>query len=437
MNRQLFGTDGVRGLAGEYPLDDKGSTQIGRAVAKLFAKPGQLVVIGCDTRESSAQLVSNVAAGLNASGVNAVLAGVISTPGLAYLTREHDEFVAGIMITASHNPYQYNGIKVFSSSGEKLSDDIEAKLNSLIESELEAADEVGSQSEATELLAQYEDFLVNSLSDVSLADFSIAIDSANGSTSSYAARVFERLGAKVTALSNQPDGRNINADCGATHPSDLAQAVTRHKLDLGLALDGDADRLIMVDEQGREVRGDHIMYILAVDQELEGVVATVMSNVGFEQALKDKGIDLIRAKVGDRYVLEELENTGYKLGGEDSGHIVLPDILKTGDGILAAIQTLGAVKNSGKSLAAWRDEIQLLPQALVNIDLPDKALLSHRAVDSYIQDQNRQMAGKGRLLIRPSGTEPLARVMVEADNAQLVANRIAAELKELLNQAEQ
>jgi len=431
VNRNLFGTDGVRGLAGEYPLDQKGTEQIGKAVGTHFANPGQQIIIGCDTRESSADLVNWVSAGLNAVGVNAVACGVIPTPGLAYLTGTRDEYVAGVMITASHNTYEYNGIKVFDEGGNKLTDDTEATLNKLIDGVIPDT-QTGKSRADNNLLQQYEDFLVSSAPGLRLDNMTIAVDTANGAACGLTGRLFGRLGAEVTPLFDSPDGRNINAGCGATDTKALADKVLAGKLDLGIALDGDADRLIMIDNQGREVKGDYLMYILAVCGQQPGVVATVMSNLGFEQALERQGIDLVRTDVGDRYVLEGLHESGYKLGGEQSGHIILLGLLSTGDGLLAAVQILQAIKGSDKNLAAWCNEVSLLPQTLVNIPLPDKTRLDDPQVRDFIAAKTEELAGKGRVLVRPSGTEPLARVMVESDNAQEIAESIADELKKLL-----
>lgn len=431
MSRELFGTDGVRGIASEYPLDDQGSTQIGKAVGVLFAEPGHTVVIGGDTRESSERIIQAIANGLTSVGVSVVRVGVIATPGLAYITRAHDEFVAGIMVTASHNPYQYNGIKIFNSRGGKLRDKEEAELNKLIESELADYDNPGKVTQNSNLRSEYIDFIIHSAGDLKL-DAKIAIDTANGATSSYAASVLERLGAEVVPLFNAPNGTNINEGCGATDIHTLRQTVDSQQCDLGIALDGDADRLIMVDEQAREVKGDYIMYILAVSMQAQGVVATIMSNMGLEQALQAKGITLDRRAVGDRYVLEGLQQSGYPIGGEQSGHIIIPELLPTGDGLLAAVQVVKAVYASGKTLAQWCDEVNLLPQALVNIDLPNKSLLDQPTIRAFIDVKNSDYADKGRVLIRPSGTEPLARVMVEAQNAEREAGQIAHELSLLI-----
>lgn len=431
MERALFGTDGVRGLAGQYPLDQAGAQAIGRAVGMHFATAGQQVVVACDPRASSAQLVADVVAGLNAVGVNVVLAGVMPTPGLAYLTREGPDFAAGVMITASHNPVEYNGVKVFDAHGDKLSDATEAMLNSLIENGAPERGQ-GTSRQDHELIKQYEDFLVMSAQGQQLDGLSLVVDTANGAASGLAERVFQRLGAHVKPLFDQPDGQNINDHCGATDPTTLAAEVLKGGFDVGVALDGDADRTLLIDGLGREVKGDYIMYIIAVTQNLGGVVATDMSNQGFERSLHKHGITVKRTKVGDRYVLEGLQQTGYQLGGEQSGHIILPQLLKTGDGLLAAVQTLRAVALSGKSLAQWCDEVELLPQALVNIPLADKTLLDQPKIQSYVAGQTAQLGEAGRLLIRPSGTEPLARVMVEAPDAEQVATRIAKELEELL-----
>ncbi len=429
--RELFGTDGVRGLAGKYPLDPVGAMKIGMAVGTHFAKPGQRIVLGNDPRESSAGLVKALVEGLTAVGVHVTQVGIIPTPGLAYLTREGRDFVAGVMVTASHNPYEYNGVKVFDKHGGKLTDKAEAILNKLI---VQGTPErtAGKSDADNGLVRAYEDFLVNSAEGYKLDDLSLAIDSANGSASGLAARVFTRLKAQVTALFNQPDGRNINQGCGATDTKALSERIVSDQLALGVALDGDADRLMLIDEQGRELNGDHILYILALAGGLQGVVLTAMSNLGVENALKAHSIDVRRVGVGDRYVLEGLRETGYSLGGEQSGHIILADRLATGDALLAAVRTLAAVKASGKSLAQWRDEVPMLPQTLINIPLVDKNLLEKPEVVAYIKHETQDLGDKGRLLIRPSGTEPLARVMVEAADAQERGDRIASKLAELL-----
>jgi phosphoglucosamine mutase len=431
MSRELFGTDGVRGLAGQYPLDREGAEKIGRAVGTRFATPGQRIIIAGDTRESSADLVAALIAGLTSVGIDVTSVGVIPTPGLAYLTREGGEFVAGVMVTASHNPYEYNGVKVFDANGDKLTDDAEADLNKMIEEGVADRGQGSSKTDAG-LVKNYEDFLVASAGGLNLDGLLLAVDSANGAASGIAERVFDRLGARVTTLFDSPDGRNINAGCGATDTKALSQAVIDRKLSMGVALDGDADRVMLVDDQGRQVNGDHLLYLLAITNHLDGVVATVMSNLGVEKALQEHGIKLDRTKVGDRYVLEGLAETGFKLGGEQSGHIIFPQLLKTGDGLLAAVQTVRVLAESDKNLSQWRDEVQMLPQALVNIALADKSGLDRDDVKSFVAEQSEKLGDTGRILIRPSGTEPLVRVMVEAPDAQAIAESTADKLKELL-----
>lgn len=432
MGRELFGTDGVRGIAGDFPLDDDGSLRIGKAVGMQFAELGQTVVLGRDPRQSSDPIADKIIEGLNYVGVNVVTVGVLPTPGVAYLTREHDEFVAGIMITASHNPYQYNGVKVFDKNGDKLPDNIEAKLNALIESEVEQRG-AGNTVQKTDLVNEYKAFLIKTAGDINLQGMRIVLDSANGAASGISKDIFETLGAEVDAIFNEPNGTNINEGCGATDVTVLKQKVIEGKYDLGVALDGDADRIIMVDGSGREVKGDYIMYILAVERKLSGVVATIMSNLGFQHALEELGIDLIRTKVGDRYVLEGLNKSGYKLGGEQSGHIIFTDLLRTGDALLAAIQTICSVKRSGKTLAAWCDEVNLLPQCIVNLPVNDKLVMETKSVKEFISNKTLELNTNGRLFIRASGTEPLIRVMVEANDAERLAESISEELKIIIN----
>ena len=434
MSRELFGTDGVRGLANEYPLNEDGATRIGRAIGTYFAKPGETIVLGRDPRQSSDDIAAWVTAGLNAVGVNVVSAGVLPTPGLAYSTREGD-FAAGVMITASHNPYNYNGVKAFDKNGDKLPDTTEETLNELIEQDIPDVDTPGDVREDVELVKKYEDFLVSTVEGLQISDLKLAIDSANGAASGIAERVMSRLGAEVTAMFDSPDGININDHCGAIDTKALQKEVTEKHLSLGIALDGDADRLVMVDGEGREVNGDHIMYILAVSRNVEGVVSTTMSNLGLENSLTAKGIKLIRTSVGDRYVLHGLQSHGYRLGGEQSGHLIIYDVLRTGDALLGAVQVLKALQESGKSLAQWRDEVQLLPQALINIPLDDKNLLQDPKVLAYVEEQTAKLGDSGRLLIRPSGTEPLARIMVEAPDAEAIIQEIVDGLNMALGEA--
>ncbi len=431
MSRTLFGTDGVRGLAGQYPLDDAGAEAIGRAVGAQFARAGEQIVIACDTRESSEHLVDMLARGLQGVGVKVVFIGVIPTPGLAYITAQHDEFVAGVMVTASHNPYEFNGVKVFSAGGSKLPDDAEERLNHDIESGV--PDRGIGSFEHQDMIKEYEDFLVATAGDLKLDVYKIAVDTANGAASALGQRVFERLGAEVVSVGSEPNGRNINVRCGATDTAELQRTVREAQCDLGIAVDGDADRLMMVDALGRECNGDYLLYLLAVANGYDHVVATVMSNLGTEQAMNAQGISMERTAVGDRYVLERLLETGEKLGGEQSGHIILPEISTTGDGLLAAVQVLRAVAVSGKALSEWRDEVTMLPQCLVNFPVADKTKLHSPEVEEYVRVKTAELGQAGRILVRPSGTEPLARVMVEAPDAENLAREMAHHIKELVS----
>jgi phosphoglucosamine mutase len=431
MEREVFGTDGIRGPAGKYPLNAVGACQVGKAVATYFAKPGESILIGRDPRESSLMLEEAVSSGIAAMGVKVKSLGVLPTPGLAYLTKKTG-VQAGVMITASHNPYTDNGIKVFSPGGTKLPDNVEVELNKLIRSDLAINSDQAKVLKVEPLVNDYENFLVSSADNVRFEGFKLAIDCANGATSLIAKRIFERLGAQVVPLFDHPDGKNINANCGATNTKALQSTVKKLGLDAGIAFDGDGDRVILIDSKGRQLTGDHILYILALNRKERGVVATIMSNMGLELALKHQGIELIRTAVGDRYVLEGLEKTGLKLGGEQAGHIILTDYSATGDGLLAAIQTLKQVKSTNKDLAEWFDELVLWPQTLINIKVTDKSLLEHQSIKDFIASQTSQLGESGRLNIRPSGTEPLVRVMLEAPDAAQKAQVIADKLSDLI-----
>ena len=431
MSRELFGTDGVRGLANEYPLDDAGAEAIGRAIGTYFAEAGEQIVIACDTRESSERIVNQVSKGLQGVGVQVVFMGIVPTPGLAYVTAQNDNFVAGVMVTASHNTYEFNGVKVFGPDGGKLPDDIEEKMTHHIE--LGVPDRAGGGfSESPELGRAYEDFLVASAKGVRFDDMKIVVDAAHGAAYSIAPKVFARLGAHVVPLGTQPDGRNINIASGATDTRKAQETVATEQAAVGITLDGDADRLILVDHLGHVFDGDHILYLLAVGLEKTTVVATVMSNLGTEQALAAHSIAMVRTAVGDRYVLEYMVEHGDTLGGEQSGHIIMTDLSTTGDGLLAAIQVLCVLKKSGKTLAAWNEEVKTVPQALVNFHIEDKMRLNSPEVQEYIRVKSAELGNAGRILVRPSGTEPLARVMVEAPNANDLAKEMATHIEGLV-----
>jgi phosphoglucosamine mutase len=429
MSSQLFGTDGIRGPAGTYPLNDAGMQQIGKAVGSYFTEPGEAILVGRDPRESSEPLTASLVKGLLAMGVNVRDAGVIPTPGLAYLTKT-EAVKAGVMITASHNPYTDNGVKVFTPDGRKLPDDMQAALNQLIDQTIpdRTTGEVAQDEQAA---TRYEEFLVASAKGTSFGNLKLAVDTANGAASGIGARVFEKLGAEVTAMFDQPDGKNINVACGATDTQALRAAVKARQLDGGIAVDGDADRVIVVDEHGRELTGDHILYILAVTGEERGVAATIMSNQGLETALQQHGIGLKRTPVGDRSVLRGLDESGFRLGGEQSGHIIIAEYSATGDGLLAAIRTLAAVIASGKTLGQWYDELKLLPQTVLSIPFEDKGRLNRPDIQAFIHDQELALGNGGRLNIRPSGTEPKVRIMVEAPDAEQRARAIAEQLEKL------
>jgi phosphoglucosamine mutase len=426
MSSQLFGTDGIRGPAGVYPLDDAGLRQIGKAVGAYFTEPGDTVLVGWDPRESSETLVASVVKGLVSMSVHVRKVGVIPTPGLAYLTKQLEAKV-GVMITASHNPYTDNGVKVFTPDGRKLPDDAQAGLNDQIGKDMPERGP-GKAEEDLHAAGAYEDFLVRCAGGASFDGLRVALDSANGATSGIAARVFGKLGADTTALFDNPDGRNINVECGATDTKALQTAVRKQGLDAGIAFDGDGDRVMLVDEKGRELTGDHVLYILAVASKQKGVVATIMSNRGLETALEQHAIGFRRTAVGDRSVLQGLDEAGFELGGEQSGHIIISEYAATGDGLLAAVRVLALVIASGKTLAEWYDELVLVPQALVNVPLTDKSVLERSDIQAFIDEQAAELGDSGRLLIRPSGTEPKARVMVEAPDAQQRAQMIADKL---------
>jgi phosphoglucosamine mutase len=455
---KLFGTDGIRGKAGQFPLDEATVERIGRAlVANLAGDPGRAprLLIGRDTRESGPQIEAALTRGALAAGASVESAGVITTPGVAYITRAHG-FDAGIVISASHNPFRDNGIKVFSPTGKKLADDMEQRIEGDIaasmdnphgESAVSTSDEgqQNSHIREAEYQAAYLAFLADEIAGgLSLAGMRIGIDCANGAACQFAPELFRRLGAQVEVIANTPDGRNINEGCGSLHLEGLQRLVREKHLDLGIAFDGDADRALFVDANGKLVDGDVTLLILAGElkrrDQLTGnlVVATVMSNIGLELALGERGIALIRASVGDRYVLEELLSRQAKLGGEQSGHIIFPDISLAGDGMITAIELLRAVSAAGRSLAELAAEMKRYPQVLVNVRVSRKVPFDAIPdVKTAIDRLENELQGRGRLLVRYSGTENLARVMIEGEaqegieaQASALADRIRAAIGE-------
>ena len=447
--RKLFGTDGVRGVANIYPMTIEMAMQIGRAIA--FTVKNQVrrhrIVIGKDTRVSCYMIENALAAGICSMGVDVLLVGPMPTPGIAFITTSM-RADAGVVISASHNPFQDNGIKIFSSDGFKLPDEVEASMEDLIFSQkMEAlrpvADEVGKAARIEDAKGRYIVFLKNTFPrEYTLDDFHIVLDCANGATYGVAPHVFEELGARVTALGIHPDGKNINLKCGALHPELMAARVKELGADIGLALDGDGDRLIVSDEHGNIVDGDHIMAICA--RELlrqrklnrKTLVATIMSNMGLQIAMEQMGGHIVRTGVGDRYVVECMRREGYSFGGEQSGHLIFLDHITTGDGILAALQLLAIMKKRGKPLSELATVMESFPQVLKNVRTATR--MEVEAIPGFpeaIQEYEEKLGKSGRILVRPSGTEPVIRVMVEGQD-KAVINEIADELCSLVMAAD-
>lgn len=435
--RKYFGTDGIRGRVGVYPITPDFALKLGWAVGRVLAQNGVgKVLIGKDTRISGYMLESALEAGFASAGVAAAFTGPMPTPAIAYLTRTF-RANAGVVISASHNPFYDNGIKFFSTEGKKLPDDIE----SLIEQELEkpldcvTSDKLGRASRITDAAGRYIEFCKGTFDhDLSLAGLKIVVDCANGATYHIAPNVLKELGAKVIKIGCDPDGMNINENCGATDVRALIQKVRDEKADVGFALDGDGDRVIMVDHKGNVIDGDQIIYIIAREalrngQLKGGVVGTLMSNMGLEIALKELGIPFVRAKVGDRYVLEKLVENDWKFGAENSGHVLLLDKTTTGDGIVAGLQVLSAMVRNKMSLADLSSGMKFLPQVLINVRFVGQSdPLNHLDVIDTIKEVESLLEDQGRVLIRKSGTEPLIRVMVEGHDKERVteyAQRIA------------
>ena len=441
MTKKFFGTDGVRGVANVYPMTTEIAMQLGRAVAYLFkgSDKRRRIVIGKDTRLSGYMIENAMASGICSMGVDVQLVGPLPTPGIAFITRSM-RADAGVVISASHNPYQDNGIKFFSHDGLKLPDEMELRLEQLMFSEeldvlRPTADEVGRAFRIDDATGRYIVFLKHAFPrDLDLRGMKIVVDCANGAAYKVAPAVFEELGAEVIRLGVSPNGTNINAGCGSLYPALLAEAVKEHGADVGVALDGDADRVIFVDETGREVDGDHIMAICATHMLAEGtlahntLVATVMSNMGLDIALRRAGGTVVKTGVGDRYVVEEMLKKGYNLGGEQSGHMIFFDHNTTGDGVLSALQTLAIMQRTGKPLSQLAEVMTALPQLLVNVRVKEKIdLASVPAVQQVIDACNEELGETGRVLIRYSGTEPLLRIMLEGENDQQI-QRLADEI---------
>ncbi|QXO17854.1 phosphoglucosamine mutase [Vibrio ostreae] len=439
--RRYFGTDGVRGKVGQYPITPDFVLKLGWAAGRVLAQQGtKKVIIGKDTRISGYMLESALEAGLAAAGLKAIFTGPMPTPAVAYLTQTF-RAEAGIVISASHNPYYDNGIKFFSSQGTKLPDEVELAIEAELDKQIECVEsaELGKASRLVDAAGRYIEFCKSTFpTKLSLAGLKIVVDCAHGATYHIAPSVFRELGADVIAMGVEPDGLNINDQVGATDVRALQQRVLDEKAHLGLAFDGDGDRLIMVDELGNKVDGDQIAYIIARDAlrrgELKGgVVGTLMTNLGMENGLKQLGIPFVRAAVGDRYVMEKLLEKGWLIGAENSGHIILLDKVTTGDAIVAALQVLASVVGSDMSLNELAQGMTLYPQVLENVRFSgDTNPLEAEAVRASVKQVEAELGDKGRVLLRKSGTEPLIRVMVEGEDAALVkasALRIAEAVK--------
>jgi phosphoglucosamine mutase len=443
--RKYFGTDGVRGEVGGEVINAAFALHLGYAAGRVLLRhyAGRSggrpqVVIGKDTRISGYMLESALEAGLSAAGVDVLLAGPLPTPAVAYLTRAL-RLVAGIVISASHNPYQDNGIKFFSSQGMKLADEIEAEIEAELAEPLGCvkSETLGRARRMQDVQGRYIEFCKSTFpNELDLNGLKIVVDAAHGAAYNVAPHVFRELGADVHAIGVSPDGFNINEGVGALHPESLATVVKERGADLGIALDGDADRLQMVDGDGRIYNGDELLYAIVRDRmsqgSVEGVVGTLMTNYGFELAMQRLGVGFARAKVGDRYVMEQMQARGWLYGGESSGHLLCLDRHTTGDGIVAALQVLTAIRRSGESLAQWVGDLRMYPQKMINVPwTPGKDWASHAGLAAAQRAVEAELAGRGRVLIRASGTEPKLRLMVEAEDAALAtscAEKLAASL---------
>jgi phosphoglucosamine mutase len=418
--RKYFGTDGVRGKVGEFPITPDFALKLGYAAGKVLGSlgPNPAIIIGKDTRLSGYLFESSLEAGLSYAGVDVYMAGPVPTPAIAYLTRAL-HLSAGIVISASHNPYMDNGIKFFSSAGTKLADSVELEVEQQLAEAMVKAPRLGKVVRLEDARGRYIEFCKSTFPpELNLKNLTIVLDCANGANYQVAPSVFRELGAQVIKLACEPDGVNINHECGTTYPQKLIAAVLANQADLGIAFDGDGDRVLFVDKHGTLYNGDKLIYIIAQSyvargMQLNGVVGTVMTNLAMEHALNSQGFELVRAKVGDRYVLEELHRRNWSIGGEASGHILCLDKHSTGDGIISALQVLAAIIKLGVPLAdiiKWQD----YPQALINVKFPKKDSLWHERSALIIDEAKNTLGQDGRVIVRASGTEPLVRVMVEA-----------------------
>ncbi len=442
MNKKYFGTDGIRGRVGEAPVTADFMLRLGRAAGKVLAlDDSRWVVIGKDTRISGYMFESALEAGLAAAGANVALLGPMPTPAIAYLTRTLHA-CAGIVISASHNPFYDNGIKFFSAEGEKLPDEVEQAIEAELDQPFTtvSSEKMGKAVRIDDAAGRYIEFCKGTIPfSILFRGLKIVVDCANGATYRVAPAVLEELGAKVIAIGNDPDGLNINSDCGSTHPDFVSQAVVEHGADVGIALDGDGDRVIMVDASGATVNGDELLYIMAAARQDNGqlrggVVGTVMSNFGLELALKERNIPFIRTPVGDRHVHRALVKNGWTLGGEASGHLLCLDKTSTGDGIVSALQILEVMVSSGKGLAELAADVKKLPQVMINVPVNGegaKQLANSEIINAAVKSVQQKLGDTGRVILRPSGTEPLIRVTLEGiDETQV--HQLAEELADIV-----
>ena len=444
MSRQYFGTDGIRGRVGEFPITPDFVIKLGWAVGHYFAEqfPGETnrVLIGKDTRISGYMFESALQAGLVAAGVNVSLLGPMPTPAIAYLTRTLNAR-AGIVISASHNPYHDNGIKFFSRDGVKLSDEVEQAIESYLEMPLKtvSSDKLGKVSRINDAAGRYIEYCKSTVPiGFSLKGLRLVIDCAHGATYHIAGNVFRELGAEVISIGVEPDGLNINRDVGSTAPDALRDKVIETRADLGIAFDGDGDRVLLIDDKGRLVDGDELLYVIAREKQRRnvacaGVVGTQMTNMAVELAIRGLGLEFVRARVGDRYVKQAMLENGWKLGGESSGHLICADVSTTGDGIVSALKVLEALQTSGRSLRESLQELRKFPQQMINVRVADKSVLDNPALAEAVASAEQQLAGRGRVLLRASGTEPVIRVMVEGEDERKV-DTLARSLAEQVSQ---
>ncbi len=439
MTRKYFGTDGIRGTVGEAPITPEFVLRLGHAAGRVLARAGSgprpTVLIGKDTRVSGYMLEAALEAGFASAGVDTVLCGPLPTPAVAYLTRAQ-RLSAGVVISASHNPYPDNGIKFFSALGKKLADDVESQIEAELDKPLACVDShgLGKARRLEDAGGRYIEFCKSTFpNSLDLRGLKLVVDCAHGAAYHVAPAVFHELGAEVVPIGVEPNGFNINDGVGAVHPEALVHAVRESGAELGIGLDGDADRLVVVDVEGRQYNGDQLLYVIVRDRMRDGPVAgavgTLMTNFALERRLADLKVPFARARVGDRYVLEILEERGWSLGGEGSGHLLCLDRHTTGDGIVSSLQVLAAMRRAGRSLAQLTEDLPLMPQSLVNVRLAEGFdWTRHAPLQAMLEQVQRELSGQGRVLIRPSGTEPLLRVMVEAGSetsAKALAQRLA------------